>query len=59
MRRRSSIAAVEAAPLFGGIGQFAEAVGEFDAADIKLESFGETLVGLQPRKRRLAAPDNR
>ncbi len=33
----------EAAALFGGVGQFAESVGEFDAASIELESFGETL----------------
>ena len=34
----------EAAALFEGIDQFAEAVGEFHAADIKLEAFGHARI---------------
>ena len=37
----------ETAALFGGIGEFAEAVGEFDAAGIELEAFGEAIVALE------------
>ena len=45
---------VEAAALLGGVGQFAKAVGEFDAAGIDLEPFGDARIGrLGARQRRL------
>ena len=43
------------AALLGGIGQFAKAIGDLDAANIKLETLGETrIVRLRARQRRLA-----
>ena len=45
----------ESAPLLGRIGQFAEAVGELDAAGIKLEALGDArVIGAAARQRRLA-----
>ena len=44
----------ETTALFGGVGQFAKAVGELDAAGIDLETFGHARIGrLRPRQRRL------
>ena len=44
----------EAALLFTGVGQFKERIRKFDAADVKLEPFGEVrAVDLWPRERRL------
>ena len=43
-----------------GVGQFGEAVGEFDAAGIELEALGEPrVVGLGAGERRLAHRDIR
>ena len=44
--------AFEPAALLGGVGEFAEAVGEFDAADIKLEALGNARIARRPRQRR-------
>ena len=44
---------LETALLLGGIGQFAEPVGELDAADIKLKTFGKAFVVLQAGECRL------
>jgi hypothetical protein len=44
----------EAAALFVGVGQLAEAVGKFHAANIKLEAFGHArIVRARARQRRL------
>ena len=53
MRSFSAISRFEAAALLGGVGEFAEAVGEFDAADIKLEALGNARIARRPRQRRL------
>ena len=45
---------LEAAALLGRVGQFAEGVGEFDAAGIELEAFRDArIAGFGPRQRRL------
>ncbi len=40
----------EAAALLCRVGQFAKAIGDFDAADIKFESLGETRIASQCRR---------
>ena len=46
---------LEAAALLGGVGEFAEGVGEFDAAGVKLEPLGDAgVVRAEARERRLA-----
>ena len=46
--------AFEPAPLLGGVGELGEAVGEFDAADINLEAFGDARIfPRRARQRRL------
>ena len=58
IRRRCALqrhVLLEAAALLGGVGQFAEGVGEFDAAGVELEAFGDArVVRVEPRQRRLA-----
>ena len=46
----------ETRALFGGVGQFAKSVGEFETADIKLEPFRKPgILGLAARQRRHSA----